>query len=365
MAPPVRRSAAPGRHVYDVVVVGGQLSGIITTALLAKHGMQVLHVPHDGLSEPYGEMKLPHAPLLLPPLKSVPAFEEVMTELGLTNVLGRQTHTAPLQLLESDNWFELTHDEKRRGPELARALGDGAEVFDELVRSAEHAANASDAFFVSKPDFPPEGLLARWKFKRSLTRFPALDTDTPLPQSALLRRLVPFIGTNESALSRARVLGRVLTGPALFPGGREGLWQALAERARELGAQVLAGDEPVQRITPESGGVTVRLVHHDVNYRAGFVAAAMDLDVLTALITEKQQKAAAKIVGNVTAARALFVLNLVLPEKALPRGLGTLALLHAPSLEGGAALLSVLPAVNADQRVLSVCTPAPLALRSG
>ncbi len=367
MAPPssTRKGGAPGRHVYDAIVIGGQLGGILSTALLARRGLQVLHVPHDGLTEQYthGEVSLPNAPLLMPPVKSLPALEELLNEIGVVAALSRSVQVTPLQLLEKNRWYELSHDEKRRGPELARAFGDAAEAFDERTRRAQAAGDTSDAFFAAKPDLPPDGLFARWKFKRMLSRFSTLDTDTPLKSDELLRKLLPFTGAADVALGRARTLGRTLVGPAIFPGGREGLWQALATRARELGAEILTPNEPIERLTPEGGGVGVRLAHHDAVYRAGVLLAAMDLDVLSALVPDKQRKAADKIAPAVQSSRALFTLNLVLPESALPRGLGTLALLDAPSL-GGAMLLQVLPASKPEQRVLSVSVPANASIRT-
>lgn len=369
MAGLLRKGTAPSRHVYDVIVVGGQLGGILSTALFARRGLQVLHVPHDGLAEPYvhGGSRLPYAPFFLPPIKAAPAFDEVLQELGVASTVGRAMQMVPLQLLEQDRWFELGHDEKRRGPELARVFGAEAEGFDELMRKAQAAPDASDSFFQSHPDLPPEGFFARWKFKRQVARFPGLQLDTPLPPDALVRKLVHFLSLVDSApnLSRARTLGRALAGPAIFQGGREGLWQVFADRARELGADVLPSDEAVERLVLEGATTGVRLTKNDTVYRAGFVVAATDLDVLTRLVPEKQRKASAKLLPSVAATRALLTVNLVLPERALPRGLGTLALLDAPGLDGGALLLQVSPASQADQRVMTICVPAPLALRAG
>ena len=183
-----------------------------------------------------------------------------------------------------------------------------------------------------------------------------------------MRKLTTFVTSVESpgALSRARTLGRALAGPAIFEGGREGLWQVLATRARELGADVLATDESVERLVLDGGTTGVRLTKNDETiYRAGYVVAAMDLDVLTRLVPEKLRKSAAKVLPTLTAHRALLTVNLVLPERALPRGLGTLALVDAPGLEGGALLLQVGAAPQADQRVLTISVPAPLQLRAG
>ncbi|MFO0599419.1 MAG: desaturase [Myxococcaceae bacterium] len=360
------RRATPGRHVYDVIVIGGQLSGALAAALSVKRGLQTLYVPHDSLGDPFTHqgVELRHVPFLVPPLKAVPALEASLAELGLTQVVGRSLRPVPLQLLEQTRWFELSHDEKHRGPELARALGADAEAFDEQLRKAQAAGDPSDAFFQAKLEFPPEGFFGKWKFKRQLGRF-QLDGDTPLADDALLRKLARFVACVDAPapMTRARVLGRVLAGPDVHEGGREGLWRQLIDRARELGADVLTGDEFVESLTLD-GGPGVRLSRGEATYRAGFVLAAMDLDALTRLMPEKARKAAAKFAAP-AAQKALCSFHLHLPESALPRGLGPLALLDAPSLEGGAALLEVRAGANADSRLLVVTVEAPVALRAG
>lgn len=360
---PARRGLTPGRHVYDVIVLGSQFGGALAAGLLARRGLQVLHVPHDAPA-PAGEAPLPRAPLLLPPLKALPALDEALTELGVNVAFGRALHVAPLQLLERERWFELSHDEKHRGPELARALGDGAEAFDQLCRRAEAGAQPSDAFFATRPDLPPEGLFARWRFKRSLPRFPGLEVDTPLPGDALLRALLPFVASVEApaTLTRARVLAHALAGPARFLGDRDGLLQQLGERARELGADVLAPETRAEALSFDGGTVGVRLLRGDTVYRAPFVVAGLDLEALVGLVPDKHRRAADKALARVTASKAIFTLDLVLPEKGLPRGLGELALLPA-EVDGGAVLLQVTPGSAPDLRVLSLSAVAPLALK--
>lgn len=363
----VKRGTAPGRHVYDAIVIGGQLAGALTTALLARRGLQVLHVPHDGLAEGYlhGGVRLPLAPFLAPPPRLVPSLEEALQELGLAPAVHRALAVQPLQLLRPGGRLELTHDEKRRGPELARALGEQAEGVDALLRRAEAAADASAPYFASRPDLPPEGLFGRWRFRRHLARFPGALADSPLPDDDFLRRLMPFVAgvVAPAPLTAARALGRTLAGPAAMPGGREALWALLAERARELGADVLAADEAVEQVTLEGTTVGVRLARTDTVYRAGLLAAAVDLDELARLVPEKRRAAADAALAALAAPQALFCLNLVLPERALPRGLGALALLEAPALEGGALLLQVTPGPTAEQRVVTAAVPAPLAVR--
>ncbi len=361
-----RRGTSPSRHVYDAIVVGGQLTGALTTALLARHGLQVLHVPHDGLAAHYShrDQRFSHAPFLLPPLKSVPAFEAVLAELGLGPTVHRALVNPDLQLLRPGNWFELKRDEKARATELKRALRTGAEGFELELQQAFAATSANDAFFQSKPDFPPEGFFGRWRFERHLARFSGLHVKSPLPAGSMLRALLPFVAPVEpvAALSDARVFSRLCGGVSLYPDGREGLQGVLMERARELGADVLSGEEAIESFVFEGSTVAgLRLRRHDTVYRAPFVVGATDLEVLVGLVPEGKQGAAKKALSQVTASKAVFTVHAVVPEQALPRGLGRLAIAQP---EGAAAmLLEVRPATgDAALRVLSISTVAPRSL---
>ena len=376
MTAPAKRSHTPGRHVYDAVVVGGQLAGALTTALLARHGLHVLLVPHDGLSAPYthGEWKLPHAPFVMPPLKEIPLLEEQLLALGVTTTIHRLLRAPPLQLIEPKRRFERAPDEAARTKELTRALGAGAEAYDAAWNKAVDASTASDPFLSTHPDLPPEGFFASWKLKRLLARVDGLDQDTTLDAASPLRALLPWAApvTNPAPLTRARALGHLLAAPTVFPGGCEALLSQLQERARELGADVLPPDEAVELLAFEgSTAVGVRLARTDAVYRAPVLVAACDLDALARLVPEAKRKAADKALARVACSQALFTLNAVLPEKALPRGLGELALVQHEAFAGGAALLQVSPARTsgdtepADHRVLTVAVPAPLQLKAG
>lgn len=376
-----RRGTAPGRHVYDTIVVGGQLGGAITTALLARRGLHVLHVPHDGLTAPYvhGEWKLPYSAFLLPPLKALPALEEVLTELGINTTIARQLDVPPLQLLQPGRWYELPNDEKDRAKELKRVWGDHGELFDAKIKKAIAAADTSDAFFRAKHDFPPEGFFAKWKFKRALPRFEGMNGGTPLPADELLRGLEPFAACVDgpAPLTQSRALGRLLVGPAVFPGGLAGLATALLDRARELGADVLDADESIELLSFDgSKAAGVRLSRTDVIYRAPFVVAACDLDALARIVPEAKRGAADELVAKLAPKKALFTLNVVLPEGALPRGLGTLGLIEAARADEPPVLFQIAPVETetapkkgngdpSDLRVLTVARVAPLALKQG
>jgi phytoene dehydrogenase-like protein len=361
-----RRGTAPGRHVYDAIVIGGQLAGSLATALLARHGLQVLHVPHDGLGARYdfkGE-HLPVTPLLVPPLKSIAALDTLLSDLGLNQAVARALVPHDVQVLTPGNWFELKRDEKDRAVELKRALRTGADAFELELQKTIAATSAGDAFLQAKPDFPAEGFFGRWRLKRLLARLAdGLDATSPLSTTHALRALGPFAAPVEgpAALSQARVLGRFAAGLSTFPNGREGLSKVLADRARELGADVLGPGDAVEALTFEGSTVGVRLVRSDTVYRAPFVLGAIDLEQLTALVPENKQAAARKALPRLTSTRAIFTLNAVVPEAALPRGLGRLAIVQPD--DGAPLLLELTDASTADLRVLTVSTVVDRSLR--
>jgi phytoene dehydrogenase-like protein len=369
----VKRSTTPGRHVYDVIVVGGQLAGALTTALLARQGVQTLLAPHDGLSAPYlcGEWRLPHAPFVLPPIRTLPVLEEQLSALGLTSTAQRLLKAPPLQVLEPRSRFERAPDEAARAKEFSRAFGEDADAAETAWRQAVDAAAASEPFFAARPELPPQGFVASWRFKRLVSRIGGLDADTPLPESSPLRRLLPWAAPVEAAgrLTRARALGHLLAGPTVVAGGREGLLALLHERARELGADVLPPSEAVDALVFDGKVASgVRLGRGETVYRAPMVVAACDLDVLAPLLPDARRAAADPLLLRVESRRCLFTLNVVLPERALPRGLGELAVVRHDAFDGGLALLQVSAARTAadseaaDLRLLTVSVPAPLRL---
>src|SRR5207244_2892092 len=86
-----------------VCVIGSQLGGAVTGALLARRGYRVLHIEHDGLGTGYEDAGylLPFGPALIPPLKAFPATDQVFTELALMTDITRllEPCTPDLQII--------------------------------------------------------------------------------------------------------------------------------------------------------------------------------------------------------------------------------------------------------------------------
>lgn len=374
-APLAKRPSTPGRHVYDVIVFGSQLPGVLAAGVLAKRGLQVLLIEHDGLGTPYTHQDhaFTHAPFLTGTLDKIAPLEALFVELGLSTTVKRASHAAGLQLLRPRQWFELHAELGARSKEVSRALGDAAgEALLEAIDQAHKTSATSEPLFQSHPDLPADGWFARWKLRRHLARFQGVDADTTLdpkgPHTALLRSLERFATTADGPIARARALSRLLPTPHTFPGGFEGLRTMLTDRVRELGVDVIDPEQQVELLVLDGRtAVGLRLKRNDTVYRGGALVAACDLQTWGPLIPEAKRAPVQKLAPLVASTRALFTTHAVVPESAVPRGLGALALIETADAELGPVLLSIAPAKKNGQetadRTITLSVRVPTALR--
>lgn len=374
-APPSKRPSTPGRHVYDAVIFGSQLGGVLAAGVLAKRGLQVLLIEHDGLGSPYaqGDHTFTHAPFLTGTLEKIAPLEAMFVELGVATQVKRLSHATGLQLLRPRRWFELHAELGARSKELSRALGDtDAEALLEAIDAASKTGAITEPLFHSHPDLPADGWFARWKLRRHLARFPGIDTDTSLegttPELALLRSLERFAATADGPIARTRALARLFPTPHTFPGGQEGLRGLLVDRARELGVDVIDAEQQVELLVLDGKtAIGVRLRRSDTVYRGGAIVAACDLLTWAPLIPEARRAPVEKLAPMAPTTRALFTTHAVLPERALPRGLGQLALIETSDAELGSVLLTVTGVKkqghDTTDRVLSMSVRVPVAMR--
>lgn len=346
-SPPSRAklSTGPSKHVYDVIVFGGQLGGPLSAALLQKRGYRVLLVEHDGLGHGYEHdgFVLPYAPFVSPPLKSMPVVEDALKELGVNTNVHRalKQHHPELQLVFDKHRVDLHLDPQKRKTELEREFGDeGAKAFDELTRfSAQH--EQTDAFVKNVQDLPPVGFLGGWKAKREIAKHREIESESVLAGSSevskLLRRMLPFVSWQDAPggpLAETRPLSQVLHAPNRFPGGREGVRELLVKRLQDLGGHVLSRDnaeafvvEHLEFDGNKVSGVQVLQSHNE--YRTSAAVAATDSGAVRRLVSDKKRhRKLLEQLDQVETKRFLFAVNWVVPVDLLPRGMGELVLME-------------------------------------
>lgn len=351
-------SSAPTRHVYDVIVLGGQLGGALSAALLAKRGYKVLLIEHDGLGHgyEYDGFLLPFAPFVSPPYKGLAAVEEAFTELGLNTALQRtlKPHAPELQVILPDHRLDLSGDEARRLAELRREYGAAAEPSNAAMKALSSAHEATDGFFRQPMELPPDGFMETWGLKSLIKKAPQVQAPLPdLPEDGPTRALLelrPFItylDEPEHPLATARALSQVVAQPSKYPNGREGFRELLTRKLQDLGGDLLTQENSRHFIAEELAFdgdkvVGIKLVQSENVYRATTFVAATDAGALRRLVPDKKKhRKLVDLLDLSVVRRFLFTLNWVVPVDALPRGMGELLLVPSDDEDLGTVLIQV------------------------
>ena len=358
-------SAGPSRHVYDVIVVGSQLGGTLAGALLAKRGLRVLHVEHDGMGAGYEKngYTLPYAPFVTPAFKTMPQVEEAFSELGLASWVQRtmKPQEPALQVITAQHRLDFHSDPAIRQNELTRELGEEGVQRATTISQAISQVELSDPFFKEKPTLPSTGILESFQLNRLIARHEKLKVGSALAPDLfpdrLLRQLLPFISyavPSTQPLPLARTLSQVLRMPHHFPGGREGLREALGKKLTESGGDLLgrhgSGASVVENFHFEGGRVAgIKLMQSDIIYRGQWIIGATDAGALRRLVpNKKKHRRLLEALDSATVQQFLYTVNWVLPERAIPRGMGELVLLETGENGLDPLLLQTRPIQQAD-----------------
>lgn len=370
----------PSRHVYDVIVVGGQLGGALAAPLLAKRGYRVLLVEHDGLGPGYEHegFLLPYAPFVAPQLRTMPLVEEAFAELGLNTTVQRslKPNVPDLQLVLPQHRLDLPHAESKRLEELTREFGESGAQVNSLLSLASAQHEKSDPFLRANPELPPDGLMQSWRLKKLIERHPELEaplaltgTAPPIPLLLALLPFVTYLAKPNGALPATRTLSQILHSSTRYPGGRDGLRELLYRRLSDLGGDLLwresAESSIVEALSFEGGRVLGLKVAESENvYRCSCLIGSTDSGALRRLIPEKKkQRQLVGLLDLPSVRKFLFSVNWVLRVDALPRGMGDLLLMDTQEADLGPMLVQVfgtrrVGAKNEDESLRTICAAA-------
>lgn len=379
---PTAPRAATIRRAYDVCVVGGQLAGVAAGALLARRGYRVLHVDHDGHGTGYedGGWRIPWGPAVVPALRSLPAAEATLVELGLATDAARILEPAhpPLQVLLPRHRLDLPAARSDRTAELRREWPGDAARLDAALVAVRAAFDAEQPLLSSFPPLPPHGLAERWRLFRARKLSPSGGGRGSLPLADLgdhplataLRAAWPFLSFLDGPpppLGLVRTLEGVLLGAFRPAGGTAAVAAMLRRRIAESRGELLGGDgEPAAVSALEVAGGkahTLTVKGGEARYAARAFIYAGELAALGALVGDPERLA--RWAAPATPAGRLVSLSWVVRREALPAPLGDVAL--ALPADGGPVLLQVLPAfrtgakgheASTTEKLLVAATPA-------
>jgi hypothetical protein len=369
------------RRAYDVCVIGSQLGGVAAGALLARRGYRVLHVDPDGTGTGYEDAgwRIPWGPAIVPALRSLPAAEAILVELGLATDAARLLEPArpALQLLLRRHRVDLPSARAERSAELRREWPDDVTRLDAALAATRAAFDAEQPFLSAVPPIPPRGLSDRWRLHRARKLSPSGGGRAPVPLAdlgdhplaAALRASWPFLSFLDgppSPLGLARTLGGALQGTLRPAGGEAAIALLLRRRIAESRGELLGGEGepvPVSGLEVDGGKAATLMVRGgEARYAARAFIFAGDLSSLGAL-TGKGDRLE-RWLEPATPSGRLASMAWVLRGDGLPAPLGDLAL--ALGSDGPAVLLQSLPALRAGpkgheasptERILVAATP--------
>jgi len=251
-------------NFYDVIVCGGETSGLIAGALLARRGFRVMVLGHEPSAAAFeaGGMTLSAAPALLPPLDEPPTAR-VLKELDITAHVKRKAAAisdTSFRLVLPGQRLDVTRDPAAQERELGRAFGAASGSVAAVIERLRAAATLLDPMFATAITLPPNGFWERREVGRlrSLLPKPTTDLFAPLPSEHPFRAMAALPAVHGASLiahevgpiAEARAFEVARRGEQTFEGGLAALQALLLARLETFGA------DRRDRLTP--GEIVIR-----------------------------------------------------------------------------------------------------------
>jgi phytoene dehydrogenase-like protein len=267
-------------NFYDVVVCGGDLSGLIAAALLARRGFRVLLVGDeatDGMidvrSELGGSAPLSRAPVALPPLDD-PHVGRVLKELDFSAILKRRAGpAAPVRVWLGKQSIDLTPDAPALERDLTRLFGTPIAALAPPLARADAWGRSVEPLLATAMTLPANGFWERREVGRmeSLLPRPGTDALAPLAVDHPLRTIAAAAGVQTAdlapgavgPLAETRAFALARRGLHVVDGGLGALQEMLLSRLETFGGERRRHIEPVAIVTRRGRAVGVRVSPRD------------------------------------------------------------------------------------------------------
>jgi hypothetical protein len=320
-------------NFYDVVVCGGETTGLVAGALLARRGFRVLLLGHEADHPAFdaGGTTLSRAPALLPPLDEEPAAR-VFKELDCTALVRRRAAVgrAAFRAVLPGQQLDVGADPAALERELARAFGPAAAAVGAVVERLGTLGRMVDPLLSSAITLPPHGFWERREVGRleSLLPDPRADVYAPLgaehpfravaaAPAALSSGLVPH---EVGPVGEARAFELARRGPNVFEGGLAGLHDLLLARLDTFGGDRRERLTPVEIVIRRGRAVGVRVLPRDETIGCHRLIWAGPAATLQAALGAAAPPPARRASGPLRIAGYRHALALLCEPGAIPEG---------------------------------------------
>jgi phytoene dehydrogenase-like protein len=289
---------------YDAVILGSNLTGLLTGALLSRRGYRVLVLGQHQAASTYdvGGYTLPRerTPFLA---AHCPVARRTMSELALHQLLRRKAvATDPaFQVALPGVRFDMAADAELLDAEIVREFGDVRRPVADALRTVTHVGERLDALFERELVWPPQTFFERREFARATAhqgfreRSGDWDPLDELPRGHLFRRVMQLPASLSTGLDPAQLDGQATCrvfeawwkGSAHIEGGLSWLEEALREKIISHSGSVQERDA-AERVLVRGGRVAgVQLHDTEEDIGADYIVAAGTISELLQLVPDR------------------------------------------------------------------------------
>ncbi len=345
----------PSQHVYDLLIVGHDLAGLWSGALLAKKGLKVLLVLEPNAFEvSENGFHFPKESGLWPSFANTSVAGQLLQELQMNAVLAKATRPVHLQLIAKHAWETVFGED-----ETASSL-----TAQKTAAEWISATAPLDPFWATLPEVPLEGFWSRFRSKEAevQARASLLERKTSPTLGAQLETALGWLAApfDNATFLPARPMAQLWQKPLVFDAGWSRLFVSHLERLQQLGVEIV--ESPLG--TFQFSGhqiVGIQLPKQDVLIRASRVFLSTTVNQIAAMLPEGKRSMLPKPSGG----HQKVTHHCVVPKKAIPRGLAPWAVVETDDTQLGAVVLETHWQEHREQALLSFHVRVPLAAAGG